>query len=275
MHFIKYAILASSIGLFSCSSSESKDEVFAERPDSLCNSACDSSPLSYPVVTATGGYGAMTTYGNVSDPEFSGGGACNYGATKILNYAAVHVDVSPGDADGLWDGGRHCGDCLRVRVGSETGWRTTIVRVVDACPDEYCGVDLGGNPAKALMGAKPGRYSGEWEWVDCNGAEGVFDGDATLYVKDGSNQWWSIVQVRNGPAAVTSMHWIHMDGSTGGKFKWATEAENFYKVPAEVLSSSEQVKIIFEYRNGESDTLAVIGTELGIEKASFPIRVQP
>lgn len=256
------------VGIFLTGCSESKQDSApsAEQPDSLCDSACDSSPLTYPEVIRSGGYGAVTTYGNVTDPEFSSGGACNYGPTRILNYAAVHVNIEPGDDEGIWDGGRHCGDCLRVQVGSDTGWRSIVVRIVDKCPDTYCGVDLGGNPAKELMGSQPGRYNGKWEWVDCEGAPGVSDGEPALYVKEGSNAWWSIVQVRNGPSAVVSMSW------EGGEFSWASEAENFYKVPEEVLKLNEEIRIFIKYRNGEADTLTVTGTDLGMERGVFLLK---
>lgn len=248
-----------------CSSKQTDSTPTAEKPDSLCDSACDSSPLSYPVVTTLGGYGAVTTYGNAFDPEFSNGGACNYGPGQILNYAAVHVDKEPGDRDGLWDGGRHCGDCLRVRVGSDTGWRSIVVRVVDKCPDAYCGVDLGGNPAKELMGTQPGRYHGEWEWVDCADAPGVYDGDPALVTKDGTNQWWSLVQVRNGPAAVVSISY------DGGTFAWAKEAENFFKVPDQILNSPDSIALRIEYSNGHVDSIKVRGTSLGFGEISFPL----
>ena len=267
-----FPLLVSAFFLLSCSSSTSQDsKPSAEKPDSVCDSACDSSPLTYPVVTGDGGYGAVTTYGNVTNPEFSGGGACNYGFGKILNYAAVHVNVEPGDAAGLWDGGRHCGDCLRVRVGAKEGWKSIVVRVVDKCPDAYCGIDLGGNPAKELMGNQPGRYQGEWEWVDCAGAEGVSDGPPVLVTKEGTNAWWSLVQVRNGKSSVTSMSWADHRGVFQGEFKWATEAENFFKIPDTVLTIQDSIQVWISYRNGQKDTIWAIGTDFGKESKQFDL----
>jgi hypothetical protein len=250
--------------LLACSSNDS--EVGAEvspLADSLCDSACDSSPLSVPVLSASGGYGAVTTYGNVSDPEYSSGGACNYGATQIQYYAAAHVNLEPGDGKGLWQSGHACGDCYRVRVGSDTGWRSVVVRIVDKCPDAYCGIDLGGAPAQALMGNKPGRYTGEWEWVSCASATGISDGPAVLHVKEGSNAWWALIQVRNGPAAVQSMRWESMDAARGGNLAWASEAENFWKVPDTVLTINDSVRMVMQYRSGAMDTLVVPGKNLG------------
>ena len=49
-------------------------------------------------------------------PEYSEGGACNYGSTGIKYYAAINVNQIPGDLKGQWQGGQICGRCARVRV---------------------------------------------------------------------------------------------------------------------------------------------------------------
>ena len=43
---------------------------------------------------------------------------------------------------------------MRV-VTSDGAVRTTAVRIVDKCPDDHCGIDLGGAPAAVIMGAAP------------------------------------------------------------------------------------------------------------------------
>lgn len=236
--------------------------------DSLCDSACDSSPLSIPVLHSTGGYGAVTTYGDVASPQPSTGGACNYGPTQILDFAAAHVHLAPGDAQGLWNGGHACGDCYRVRTGSDSGWRSVVVRIVDKCPDAYCGIDLGGAPAQTLMGKQPGRYTGEWEWTPCDGAPHVSDGPAVLHVKEGSNAWWAIVQVRNGPSSVQSIQWKTRAG-TSGEFAWASEAENYFKVPPDLLAQTDTLQILIKFRTGTLATLPLPGTSLGKENSDY------
>jgi len=262
------------ITLFACSSPdpEPTDEApLAHRTDSTCDSACDSSPLSEPVVTATGGYGAVTTYGNVTNPEKSVGGACNYGITQISQYAAAHVHLSPGDQSGLWQSGHACGDCYRVRVGGVSGWKTTVVRIVDKCPDAWCGIDLGGAPALALMGEKPGRYSGEWEHIPCADELGTSDGPPVLHIKEGSNAWWSLVQVRNGPSATTSVTYTLLSSQTIGSFSWATEAENFWKIPAEVLASGDSLELVITFRTGEPKTVRTTAAALAMENTDIPL----
>ena len=221
------------------------------------------------MLTELGGYGAVTTYGNPFDPEFSSGGACNYGNTRLLNYAAAHVDQQSGDGEGMWQGGHACGDCHRVQVGSDTGYRSVVVRITDKCPDAGCGIDLGGSPAHALMGEKPGRYTGKWERVSCEGAESTSDGERVLHVKEGSNAWWSVVQVRNGPSAVLDIQW--RSGAQTGNLAWATEAENYWKVPPALLESKDTAYLYIRYRTAELDTLALPGTSLALENSDFPL----
>jgi expansin (peptidoglycan-binding protein) len=203
--------------------------------DSICE-LCDAASAVAPVSTANGGYGNITTYGSVTNPTPSEGGACNYGKTNVYLFAAAHVHLQPSDLQGIWDDGRICGQCVQVNTLTPIGIRSTIVRIMDKCPDAACGIDLGGAPAQTLMGQKPGRYSGSWEYVACNegGArqESLYDGAPSVFVKEGSNAWWALVQVRNAPGATTSVQYSRVDNKATGQLQWATEAEKFLESPA-------------------------------------------
>ena len=227
-----------------------------------------------PVFTDKGGEGDVTTYGSVSDPEFSQGGACNYGSTGIRYYAAINVNQFPGDLEGQWQGGQICGACARVLVRTREGEiRSTVVRIMDKCPDDNCGIDLGGAPAGEIMKDQPGRYSGEWEWVSCEGAQGVADGPPSLHVKEGSGKWWSLVQVRNGPGAVLE---IRARKATDGEWKslpWAIEAENFLSVPVEILQDSGEWELEVIWRTGEIGFLKIAGEKLGVAEASYELEM--
>jgi expansin (peptidoglycan-binding protein) len=140
---------------------------------------------------------------------------------------------------------------------------------MDKCPDDNCGIDLGGAPAAEIMKDQPGRYSGEWEWVSCEGAQGVSDGSPSLHVKAGSGKWWSLVQVRNGPGAVLE---IRARKATDGEWQslpWATEAENFFSVPVEILQDSDEWELEVIWRTGESGFLRIAGEKLGVEESSY------
>jgi len=240
----------------------------ATPPTSTCTS-CDNADLGIPVLTDSGGYGAVTTYGSVTDPQPSAGGACNYGATQIMNFAAAFANLEPGDGKGMWNKGHACGQCVRVRVGSDTGWRQVVVRIVDKCPDGYCGIDLGGAPAQTLMGTQPGRYAGDWTLVGCDSALDVSDGASSLFVKDGSNQWWSLIQVRNPPSAVTAIHWRRLTDQAQGELPWATEAENFFKIPDTLLANSDSLMLNIHYWTGTSDSICLPGTAFGTAEAQW------
>ena len=67
-----------------------------EGDDGKCTD-CDSYTAADPQLTENGGKGSVTTYGSITAKETSLGGACNYGQTNIQYYAAIHVNVSPGD----------------------------------------------------------------------------------------------------------------------------------------------------------------------------------
>jgi len=204
-----------------------------------CLGHCDAATPTTPVVSDSGGYGDVTTYGGVNNSNPSSGGACNYGETGITHYAAIQVNQLPGDLQGQWQGGRICGECVEIKARTADGWKRTVARIVDKCPDGNCGIDLGGAPATDLMGAQAGRYSGSWRFVSCLGETGVSDGAPSLFVKGGSNAWWSLVQVRNPESAIVGIR-LRPLGSSGtwDTLAWAVEAENFFKVPPPILSDS-------------------------------------
>lgn len=235
------------------------------------NAQCDASTPTIPAITATGGSGDVTVYGGIGYRESSSGGACNYGVTGIVHYAAIHVNLLPGDLRGQWNGGRVCGQCVRIRARTSTGWRSTHARIVDKCPDDHCGIDLGGAPATEIMGIQPGRYAGEWSFVSCEGLADVYDDSTSLWVKEGSNAWWSLVQVRNPPSAVDSMM-VRPQGGAWSALAWATEAENFFKVPREILSMTDSVQVRVVYRMAPPDTVRLVPADLTRADSSYKLR---
>ncbi len=236
-----------------------------------CTSICDAAAPSIPVLSDTGGMGDVTTYGGVGNTVPSAGGACNYGATGITHYAAIQVNRLPGDGLGQWQGGQICGQCVEVRARTPDGWRTTHARIVDKCPDGHCGIDLGGAPATDLMGAQAGRYSGSWRFIPCDSLPGVFDGPTSLWVKEGSSVWWSVVQVRNPPSAVLGISVLAANG-TWTPLAWATEAENFLKIPTTVFTDTNAtVQIAITYRMSVPDTFETRAANLAHAGATIPV----
>jgi expansin (peptidoglycan-binding protein) len=239
-----------------------------------CAGICDASPRTYPILGDTGGYGDVTTYGGTLAAP-SAGGACNYGPTGILNYAAIQVNRLPGDMQGQWRGGRICGQCVEVRARTPEGWKATVVRIVDKCPDDFCGIDLGGAPAGALMGDKPGRYSGEWSFVSCDVHPGVSDGTPSLFIKEGSNAFWSLVQVRDASERILGIRYRRTGSAPWSDMEWATEAENFYHVPAAVLADSAAYDLKVDLPHGPGYLLQCRGSALAAAGTSLPLTAVP
>lgn len=235
--------------------------------DGKC-SDCDSYTAADPELTENGGKGSVTTYGSITAKETSLGGACNYGQTNIQYYAAIHVNVSPGDDKGPWDGGAACGGCVHVRARTPEGWKEVTVRITDRCPDANCGVDLGGAPAADIMGDRVGRYSGEWEFVSCEGVDGVWGDSTSLWVKEGASEFWSIVQVRNPKDMVKSIT-ILGEGDESYELEMVVGTENFWTVPQAVLQSDSRYRVVVKYRTGTDDEWKIKGSNLAVPEANL------
>ena len=260
-------VSSSSVAPVSSSSSvpESSSE---DEGDGKCTD-CDSYTAADPTLTENGGKGSVTTYGSVTAKETSLGGACNYGQTNIQYYAAIHVNVSPGDDKGPWNGGAACGGCVRVKAKTPDGWKRVTVRITDRCPDANCGVDLGGAPAADIMGDRVGRYYGEWEFVSCEGVDGVWGDSTSLWVKESASTFWSIVQVRNPKDMVRSISIEGVDSQDSYSLEMVVGTENFWTVPPEVLKTENRYRVLVKYRTGDDDTWYIKGSELAVGEANL------
>ncbi|MCQ2090082.1 MAG: RlpA-like double-psi beta-barrel domain-containing protein [Fibrobacter sp.] len=244
------------------SASNATDAWYFDDAEGACEK-CDSYTAQDPVLNDRGGTGSITTYGSITEKETSLGGACNYGQTNIQYYAAIHVNVSSGDDKGPWNGGLACGGCVRVKAKTPDGWKRVTVRITDRCPDESCGVDLGGAPASDIMGNTVGRYYGEWEFVSCEGVDGVWGDSTSIWVKEGASAYWSVIQVRNPKDAVKSI------SINGAELPLFSGAENFWEVPQEILQSDASVKITATYRSGTPDVWTISGAALTEGEANY------
>ena len=236
--------------------------------DGKCTS-CDSFTAADPELTEKGGKGSVTTYGSVTAKETSLGGACNYGQTNIQYYAAIHVNVSPGDELGPWNGGSACGGCVHVKARTPDGWKEVTVRITDRCPDANCGVDLGGAPASDIMGINVGRYSGEWEFVSCEGVEGVWGDSTSIWVKEGASEFWSIIHVRNPKDMVKSITIFGVDTHDVHELEMVVGTENFWTVPQSVLQTDNRYRVVVKYRTGDDDEWKIKGSDLAVPEANL------
>lgn len=235
--------------------------------------SCDASTPTIPLLGFPTSWGNVTTYGGVDTSLTSSGGACNYGATRIRHYAAIQVNLLPGDAAGQWKDGRACGQGALVRAYTPQGVREVHVRIMDKCPDPHCGIDLGGAPAAAIMGVQAGRYQGEWTFVSCKGHPELFDGPTHLWTKEGTSTFWSLVQVRNPWTAVAALSWkpAAAPDAPWSDMPWATEAENFFKVPSGVFAQTDSVEILVRYVDSTSHGIRLAPLDLSRPQASYPL----
>ena len=250
------------------SSSAVPESSSEDEGDGKCTD-CDSYTAADPELTENGGKGSVTTYGSITEKETSLGGACNYGQTNIQYYAAIHVNVSPGDDKGPWQGGAACGGCVRVKAKTPDGWKRVTVRITDRCPDANCGVDLGGAPAADIMGNTVGRYYGEWEFVSCEGVEGVWGDSTSLWVKEGASTFWSIIQVRNPKDMVKAITIFGIDTRDAYNLEMVVGTENFWTVPENVLRTDNRYRVVVKYRTGEDDEWRIKGSDLAVPEANL------
>lgn len=234
-----------------------------------CTGSCNAATPVAPTVSSTDGLGNVTEYSTSA----SNGGACNYGATNVMYYAAINVNVNAGDAQGQWQGGKICGQCAETTILTSQGLKTVTVRIMDKCPDANCGIDLGGSAPGAVMVDGFGRYAGQWRFVSCSGVSGVSDGVPSLYIKEGSSIWWSRIQVRNPNTGVSSIAYQSLsDASVHGSFAFDSSIENYYIIPTDVLqSSASQFAITVNYVDGSMATVSLTPTQLGTASGAYAL----
>jgi len=229
---------------------------------------CDNATPVNPQLTSYGALGNVTEYSTA----VSKGGACLYGDTSILYYAAIAVNLSPGDGKGQWQGGTICGQCFEVTVVTSQGPKSVVIRVTDKCPDGQCGMDLGGSAPSSVMVDGFGRYQGAWRAVSCAGHPEVSDGVPSIHVKDGSNPGWSAIQVRNPVMGVAGIDYQDtMNGAIKGSIPLSNGIENYYQVPTDVLASFSTIDITVRYVDGSTAKAAITATQLATANGTYPL----
>ena len=142
--------------------------------------------------------GAELHVGEATFYDFAdGSGNCGFPATPddLMVGAMNHSDYAESAA---------CGACVRL-----TGPQGTIdVRVVDRCPECAPGdIDLSPEAFAMIAPLEQGRVDIEWRYVPC-----AVEGPITYHFKDGSNPWWTAVQIRNHRHAIAGVE-VEIDGA--------------------------------------------------------------
>ncbi|MEZ4338120.1 MAG: expansin EXLX1 family cellulose-binding protein [Sandaracinaceae bacterium] len=121
----------------------------------------------------------------------TGAGACGFPAQSggELLVAAMNAPQ--------WDGSNPCGMCAHVigPMGEVT------VRIVDLCPECARGdLDLSPDAFDHIAMRAAGRVPITWTEVPCD-----VSGPLVHHFKDGSNQWWTALQIRNHRHRIASV----------------------------------------------------------------------
>jgi expansin (peptidoglycan-binding protein) len=123
----------------------------------------------------------------------TGDGACGFGPSpNDLNVAAMNISE--------WSGSEVCGECVAI-----TGPKGNVtVRVVDECPDCVVGqLDLSQQAFAQIADVSAGRVPISWTVVPCN-----VTGNVAYWIKEGSSQYWTAIQVRNSRLPIAKLEWL-------------------------------------------------------------------
>ncbi|HTP10017.1 MAG TPA: expansin EXLX1 family cellulose-binding protein [Anaerolineae bacterium] len=114
--------------------------------------------------------------------DATGAGACSFDPSpNDLMVAAMNNDE--------YNNAAYCG--AYVQVNGPKG--SVVVRIVDLCPECHAGhLDLSREAFAAIADLPLGVVSITWRVVSP-----VIAGPIAYHFKDGSNQWWTAVQIRN------------------------------------------------------------------------------
>lgn len=142
--------------------------------------------------------GATQHEGEATYYDFAdGSGNCGFPATPddLMVGAMNHTDYAASAS---------CGSCVRL-VGPDG---TVDVRIVDQCPECPEGdIDLSPEAFALVAPIEAGRVPITWEYIAC-----PVDGPVVYHFKDGSNPWWTAVQIRNHRNAIATFE-VQQDGA--------------------------------------------------------------
>ena len=130
--------------------------------------------------------------------DADGSGNCSFDPSPedLLVAAMNHVDYAASAV---------CGACVAI-TGPDG---EVTVRIVDQCPECPAGdIDMSPEAFALIAPLEAGRVPIGWRFVPC----GVV-GPVVYHFKEGSNEWWTAVQIRNHETPVASFAWLTAEGT--------------------------------------------------------------
>jgi expansin (peptidoglycan-binding protein) len=139
-----------------------------------------------------------------------GSGACGFDPSPddLLVGAMNAIDYA---------GAAACGACVRLWGPNAD----VTIRVVDLCPECPAGnIDLSPEAFERVADLSAGRVPIHWRYVACD-VEGPID----YHFKEGSNEWWTALQVRNHRYAIAELAY---EGEDSALHPIAREDYNYF-----------------------------------------------
>jgi expansin len=161
---------------------------------------------------------------------YSGGGNCSFPPPKGLTAAMNQAD---------YNGSQACGACIAV-TNPANGLRVEV-RIDDRCPE--CGVgdvDLDEEAFVKIADRSQGRVPIQWEYIACTPPT------LSLYFKEGSNPWWTAIQVRDHRYPVASVAW-RPAGGTAPFSKLPREDYNYFVAASGMGDGPYDFKLVDVY----------------------------
>jgi len=179
-----------------------------------------------------------------------GSGACLFDKTNDFHIAALNAPD--------WAGSAWCGACADVTGPSGSRVR---VRIVDECGDCAKGqLDFHPDAFAVLAPKERGRIAITWNFVACDA-----QGPVSYKFKDGSNPYWTAVQVRNSRFPIAKLE-TSKDGLT---FSEAQRQDyNYFLNGSGFGAGATQVRITASNGATLTDTLPEVQAELVVGGAS-------
>lgn len=168
--------------------------------------------------------------------DADGSGNCSFPASPDdLRVAAMNQTDYAGSAA--------CGAC--VDIEGPTG--SVRVRIVDRCPECAPGdIDLSPSAFDAIAERSAGRVPIRWAYVSCD-----HEAPLVYHFKDGSNPYWTAVQVRNHRHRIARFEYQNAEGA----FVEAARAEyNFFVEPAGMGEGPFTFRVTDVFGNAMTDT---------------------
>ncbi|MBZ4418610.1 expansin EXLX1 family cellulose-binding protein [Myxococcus sp. RHSTA-1-4] len=168
--------------------------------------------------------------------DATGAGNCSYEPNGDLMVAAMNTPQ--------YNGSAACGMCVDVQ-GPKGSVR---VRIVDRCPECDTGhLDLSREAFAKIAEMQQGRVSITWTPVSCDVA-----GNLEYHFKNGSNPWWTAIQVRNSRLPIQKLEWRR---GTGGWNNIPREDYNYFVNDSGMGDGSFQLRVTASDGQTVEDTL--------------------